>query len=117
MHLFEIAHAESEWIYNHTATVMLSFDNSVENLKKIVLAGKLIRQNESKYPKTSEFSTHLVNIGSSIEEVESRLRNDLQSVYFGRTHDIVNELRSAMPEGFLRNQNDFREEMMARLNK
>ena len=117
VHLFEIAHAESEWIYNHTATVMLSFDNSVENLKKIVLAGKLIRQNESKYPKTSEFSTHLVNIGSSIEEVESRLRNDLQSVYFGRTHDIVNELRSAMPEGFLRNQNDFREEMMARLNK
>ncbi len=51
-----------------------------------------------------------------LEECESRLRNDLQSVYFGRTHDIVNDLRCAMPEGFLRNQNDFRDEMLAKLS-
>lgn len=117
VHLFEINPDESsaeQFCYHHTATIMLSFDNSVENLKNIKLSGNIIRQNELKYPKTGN---HLIQIGSLLEDTESRLRSDLQSVYFGRTHDIVNELRSAMPEGFLRNQNDFRDEMMARLNK
>lgn len=117
VHLFEINPQDGEdyWIYQHTATIMLSFDNSVENLKNIKLAGNLIRQNESKHQKSADFSQHLGQIGCALEESESRLRSDLQSVYFGRTHDIVNELRSAMPEGFLRNQTDFREEMMAKL--
>ena len=115
VHLFEIESNEVDGsIYRHTATVMLSFDNSVENLKNIQLTGHLIRQNESKFP-PSPSQKHLINIGGMLEECESRLRNDLQSVYFGRTHDIVNELRCAMPEGFLRNQTDFRDEMLAKL--
>lgn len=113
VHLFEIQQNDQDAaVYHHTATVMLSFDNSVEALKNIKLTGNLIRQNKSKFPSSS---SHLINIGGMLEECESRLRNDLQSVYFGRTHDIVNELRSAMPEGFLRNQNDFRDEMLAKL--
>ena len=123
VHVFEIQKQEDNdtssaaaaaFVYCHTATIMLSFDNSVETLKNIKLAGHLIRQNESTLTAHST-SNHLINIGGMLEESESRLRNDLQSVYFGRTHDIVNEVRSAMPEGFLRNQADFREEMLAKL--
>lgn len=113
VHLFEVESGE-EVVYRHTATVMLSFDNSVDALKNIELAGNLIRQIEFK---STTNQNHLTLIGSHLEECESRLRNDLQSVYFGRTHDIVNELRSAMPEGFLRNQADFRDEMKAKLSK
>lgn len=117
VHLFEVESAEGgQFVYRHTATVMLSFDNSVEALKHIKLAGNLIRQNEfTSSPAANQ--NHLTLIGGHLEECESRLRNDLQSVYFGRTHDIVNELRSAMPEGFLRNQADFRDEMKAKLSK
>ena len=51
-----------------------------------------------------------------LEESESRLRNDLaKRLLWKNVHDIVNEVRSAMPEGFLRNQADFREEMLAKL--
>lgn len=123
VHVFEIqkeddndtsSSVSAAFVYCHTATIMLSFDNSVETLKNIKLAGHLIRQNESTIAANSH-SNHLINIGGMLEESESRLRNDLQSVYFGRTHDIVNEVRSAMPEGFLRNQADFREEMLAKL--
>lgn len=119
VHLFEITSEDDgeEFVYCHTGTVMLSFDNSVDQLKNIKLAGNLIRQNESKFSIARDSSKHLIHVGSLLEESESRLRNDLQSVYFGRTHDIVNELRSAMPEGFLRNQSDFRDEMMAKLGK
>lgn len=112
-HVFEVEEsAEQLFVYRHTATVILSFDNSVEALKHIKLAGNLIRQNEFS---SSGNNNHLTLIGTHLEECESRLRNDLQSVYFGRTHDIVNELRSAMPEGYLRNQADFRDEMKAKL--
>lgn len=122
VHLFEIKTKDDdddddEFIYCHTATVMLSFDNSVDQLKNIKLAGNLIRQNESKFSINQDPSKHLIHVGALLEESESRLRNDLQSVYFGRTHDIVNELRSALPEGYLRNQADFRDEMMAKLGK
>jgi capping protein beta len=119
VHLFEISSVgeDGEYLYCHTGTVMLSFDNSVDQLKNIKLAGNLIRQNESKLTVGKDSSKHLIHVGTLLEESESRLRNDLQSVYFGRTHDIVNELRSAMPEGFLRNQADFRDEMMAKLGK
>jgi capping protein (actin filament) muscle Z-line, beta len=117
VHLFEITKNEDDFVYFHTATVMLSFDNSVEQVKNINLSGNLIRQNESKFSINKDSSKHLIHVGSLLEESESRLRNDLQSLYFGRTHDIVNELRSAMPEGYLRNQADFRDEMMAKLGK
>lgn len=121
IHLFEITKsnddASDEFIYCHTATVMLSFDNSVDQLKNIKLSGNLIHQNESKHSINQDPSKHLIHVGTLLEESESRLRNDLQSVYFGRTHDIVNELRSALPEGYLRNQADFRDEMMAKLGK
>lgn len=50
-----------------------------------------------------------------LENAEGSLRSDLQTVYFGRTHDIAIELRVAVPDGYLRHQNDLREEMMARL--
>lgn len=121
IHLFEITKSDDdvndEFIYCHTATVMLSFDNSVDQLKNIKLSGNLIHQNESKHSINQGPSKHLIHVGNLLEESESRLRNDLQSVYFGRTHDIVNELRSALPEGYLRNQADFRDEMMAKLGK
>lgn len=55
---------------------------------------------------------HLITIGRMIEEAEGRLRSDLQSIYFGRTHDMINELRPAVPEGYLRNQADLRAEMV-----
>ncbi len=60
---------------------------------------------------------HVITIGKMIEEAEGRLRSDLQSVYFGRTHDMVNDLRLAVPDGYLRNQADLRADLSSRLNQ
>ena len=59
VHLFEIepelgndetTNENEEFVYRHTATVMLSFNNSVENLKDIRLVGNLVSQvNELSY--------------------------------------------------------------------
>jgi capping protein beta len=39
-------------------------------------------------------SAHVANMGRVIEEMENKLRNSLQEIYFGKTKDIVNDLRS-----------------------
>lgn len=37
---------------------------------------------------------HISNIGKMIEEQELKMRNLLQEVYFAKTRDVVNDLRS-----------------------
>ena len=37
--------------------------------------------------------THVANIGSMIENMENRMRTLLNTIYFGKTKDIVNDLR------------------------
>lgn len=40
-----------------------------------------------------DFGDHIVNLGRFVEDVESRLRNSLQDLYFGKVKDVVGELR------------------------
>lgn len=37
---------------------------------------------------------HISNVGKLIEEQELKMRNLLQEVYFAKTRDVVNDLRS-----------------------
>ena len=55
------------------------------------------------YPQTeqdcpvSESSPHIANIGRMVEDMENKIRNTLNEIYFGKTKDIVNGLRSVQP--------------------
>lgn len=40
--------------------------------------------------------SHVANIGKMVEDTESKMRNQLQEVYFGKTKDIVSDLRSML---------------------
>lgn len=42
----------------------------------------------------SESSPHIANIGRLVEDMENKIRNTLNEIYFGKTKDIVNGLRS-----------------------
>jgi len=41
----------------------------------------------------SESSPHIANIGRMVEDMENKIRNTLNEIYFGKTRDIVNGLR------------------------
>lgn len=43
----------------------------------------------------NEASPHIVNIGRMIEDMENKIRNEINEVYFCKTKDVVNSLRSA----------------------
>lgn len=45
----------------------------------------------------SEASPHIANIGRMVEDMENKIRNTLNEIYFSKTKDIVNGLRSLQP--------------------
>lgn len=82
--------------YKLTSTVMLWLLTTKEGSGTMNLGGSLTRQIEMDAP-VGESSPHIVNIGKMIEDMENKIRNTLNEIYFGKTRDIVNGLRSVMP--------------------
>ena len=41
--------------------------------------------------------SHVANIGKMVEDMELKMRNLLQEVYFGKAKDVVGDLRSMEP--------------------
>jgi len=39
-------------------------------------------------------TSHVANIGKMVEDMELKMRNLLQEVYFGKAKDVVGDLRS-----------------------
>jgi capping protein beta len=74
--------------------VILELSNG--DKQELKLNGNLIRQNSKKLDVDGNdlILSHVVNIGSFVEEIESNLRNLLKFVYFDKTRDIIGELRS-----------------------
>jgi len=78
--------------YKLTSTIMLWLQTSKASSGTMNLGGNLTRQFE-KDCSLNESNSHIANIGSLIEEMENKMRNTLNEIYFGKTKDIVNDLR------------------------
>lgn len=57
------------------------------------LSGNMTRQIEIELPAESE-AQQIANIGKLVEDMELKMRNLLQEVYFGKAKDVVGDLRS-----------------------
>ncbi|XP_031392763.1 probable F-actin-capping protein subunit beta [Punica granatum] len=76
--------------YCLTSTVMLSLTTDNESSGTFSLSGSIRRQMNMDL---SVADGHLCNMGRMIEEMESKLRNSLDQVYFGKTKEMVCILR------------------------
>ena len=56
------------------------------------LGGSLTRQTNKDAP-LSDSNPHISNIGRLVEEMENKMRNTLNEIYFGKTRDISVDLR------------------------
>jgi len=72
---------------------MLSIETKFDVTGSVSLAGSLTRQAEQDAP-IVDLNSHIPNIGRMIEDMELKLRNTIEFIYFGKTKDIVNELRN-----------------------
>ena len=80
--------------YKLTSTVMLWLQTHKTQSGMMNLGGSLTRQLESDNQIT-DFSQHIINIGKMVEEMENKIRQTLNSIYFGKTKDILNSLRNS----------------------
>lgn len=79
--------------YKLTSTAMLWLQTHKQASGTMNLGGSLTRQIEQDAP-VSDTSPHIANIGRMIEDMENKIRNTLNEIYFGKTKDVVNGLRS-----------------------
>ncbi|GAV00766.1 hypothetical protein RvY_11567 [Ramazzottius varieornatus] len=82
--------------YKLTSTAMLWLQTDKVTSGTMNLGGSLTRQAESESP-VNEANPHIANIGRMVEDMENKIRNTLNEIYFGKTKDIVNGLRSVTP--------------------
>ncbi|CAN1220789.1 Probable F-actin-capping protein subunit beta, partial [Linum grandiflorum] len=90
IHVIEVGPQDEITRYCLTSTVMLSLTTDKESSGTFKLSGSLRRQMKMDLPLTDG---HLCNMGKMIEEMEGKLRNSLDQVYFGKTKEMVCTLR------------------------
>jgi len=73
-------------------------------------------QEERDFPIT-DASSHITNTGRFIEDQEIKMRNLLQEVYFGKTKDVVYDLRSVDSLEKARKQRELQKELAGLLRK
>lgn len=90
IHVFEInVLGQGEAEYKLTSTIILKLANKKGDTS---LNGSLMKQSVRNV-KFKDCMGHIENIGSLVEDVETQMRNMLQEVYFGKTRDVVSDLR------------------------
>jgi len=110
IHVIEVADSKTKAHYKLTSTVMLNIETETPTTGRVSLAGSLTRQSENDYP-VNDVTPHTSNIGRMVEEMENKLRTTLEQIYFGKTKDIVNELRSIMSTAILNQRKDLQRQI------
>lgn len=103
--------------YSLVTTIMLSLSSSSTESGNTNLAGNLTRREERRGVAFADMWGHLANIGDMIEKMEVRMRETLSEVYFGKTQEVVEAIRSTKnlkEDGPAAQQRRMMEEMMKR---
>ncbi|KAI8628032.1 F-actin-capping protein subunit beta [Xylariaceae sp. FL1651] len=93
IHVFEAIDRARFTQYNLTSTVILSLATNSNSLGDMDLSGNMTRQIEIELPAEND-EQQIANIGKLVEDMELKMRNLLQEVYFGKAKDVVGDLRS-----------------------
>jgi len=93
IHVFEALDRSRTAHYKLTSTIILHMNSNSTELGKMDLGGNMTRHVEQDFT-IEDSNSHIVNVGRMIEDMELKMRNLLQEVYFGKVKDVMNDLRS-----------------------
>lgn len=93
IHVFDAQDRTRTAHYKLTSTVILSLGTSSPSISALDLSGNMVRQVEADLA-VEDDTSHVANIGKMVEDMELKMRNLLQEVYFGKAKDVVGDLRS-----------------------
>ncbi|KAL0252098.1 hypothetical protein GEMRC1_001310 [Eukaryota sp. GEM-RC1] len=99
IHVFTITPTGTpkQFEYNLSSVILISMKTKGSETGKLDLEGTLKRAQISTLM-TSAINTHVSNMGSMVETMENRLRDELEGVYFDRTKDIITGMHRDSPE-------------------
>lgn len=97
IHVFDAQDRARTAHYKLTSTVILSLGTESDALGNLDLSGNMVRQVEQDMAVVDDGS-HVANIGKMVEDMELKMRNLLQEVYFGKAKDVVGDLRSMLSQ-------------------
>jgi len=96
IHVVEVKEASKGFQhYKLTSTVMLTIETTTEATGKVSLAGSMTRQVEKDSPLNNE-NPHYANIGKMVEELENKIRENMQSLYFAKTKEVGDQLHNTV---------------------
>jgi len=116
IHVVEVEDNKKNAHYKLTSTIMLSIETETATTGQVNLAGSITRQDEKDFP-VNEANPHVSNIGKMVEDMEIKLRNTLEQIYFGKTKDIANELRSATSASVMAQRKDLQRQIGSTIGK
>lgn len=118
IHVVEVrAAGGKKFAYKLTSTVMLRIqtDHSVASNKGALnLSGSLTRQQESTMGSDGG-PGHVANMGKMVEDMENRMRDTIQAIYFGKTKSVVNSLYKAGGAAGEAKQLEFQKQLQAEM--
>ncbi|KAF9998950.1 hypothetical protein BGZ65_005619, partial [Modicella reniformis] len=116
VHVFEVQEKNRNANYRLTSTVMLYMVTNKPELGHMNLSGSMTRQAEQEHV-VDDPSMHIANIGRMVEDIEMKMRHLLKDVYFGKTKDTVNDLRSTESLAKMKRQQEMQREIASKLQE
>lgn len=116
IHVVEITEKGKSANYKLTSTIILSLVTERPDVGIVTLGGSLTRQMEQPL-EVNEHNPHIANIGRMVEDMENRMRGTVELIYFGKTKDIVEELRSFNSLHEARERDRMQKEMIAQMSQ
>ena len=107
IHVFQVEDKGAKADYRVTSTIMLKIETNHSTTGLVTCSGSLTRQvlfivtlevfnfkkQETLDVTVNKENTHVSNLGQQIEKIENSMRTTIESTYFGRTKDIVGDIR------------------------
>jgi len=114
IHVFEVEDKNGGTAdYKVTSTVMLTIETQNDKTGAVNLSGSLTRQESREGQPVNKEKTHIANVGSLVEDMENKMRTSLNTIYFGKTKDIVNDLRKKQGVKFAASSAAMQKDLMA----
>lgn len=118
IHVIEVRSAGgNKAAYKLTSTIMLRIatDHSISsNRGALNLSGSLTRQQEQTFAAAGN-AGHVANMGKMVEDMENRMRDTIQAIYFGKTKSVVNSLYKAGGAAGEAKQLEFQKQLQAEM--
>jgi len=94
IHVFECTEQKSNnWDYKLTSTAIVSMQVKNEEIGTVDLSGNMTKQS-TKTCKLDAAHPHIANMGQMLEDMELRIRNEIEGIYIQKTRTVLSGIRS-----------------------